>query len=151
MRKVVNSSKYEESDKLIAIFMEAEVLHRKEKDGTKKGGFFDCEYGLYTPDMEVGPFCHWKVKGITDIVGTGGHQGLEFHCEWDWLMEVIKKIELNNHFVEIVGFECLIYFHGKLARDKAKNVMIWETGDTKFDGVYLAVIKFIKWHNGKRK
>lgn len=68
-----------------------------------------------------------------------GNKGVQ----WDWLMEVVEKIETDSG-VSIVGGPvkkptCVIH----LSTLKA----ISGQGNTKIEAVYKAVVEFIKWYN----
>lgn len=73
---------------------------------------------------------------------------LEYDSSWDWLMEVIEKIEHldTGYEVCIIDKECEIgtmgYQYTRVALGKA---------NTKIEAVYIAIIQFIKWYNDKSK
>jgi len=72
--------------------------------------------------------------------------------EWNWIMPVVDKIECtpidnddnsDNFFnVMIEVFECNINGGG---------ICICESGHTKRDATYKAVVEFIKWYNNQSK
>jgi|TARA_R100000455_G_C6271697_1_gene128053 hypothetical protein len=72
-------------------------------------------------------------------------QDLAYHISWDWLMPVVEKIECttidnndnsDNFFnVMIEVFECNI---------NGGNICICESGNTKLEATYKAVVEFIK-------
>lgn len=60
---------------------------------------------------------------------------LKFHSDWNWLMQVVEKIESledNNHLMD-----CF----------KQSNKVCGLPIYTKIDKVYNACIEFIKWYN----
>lgn len=73
---------------------------------------------------------------------------LLFHTSWDWLMPVVEKIECttidnndnsDNFFnVMIEVFECNI---------NGGNICICESGNTKLEATYKAVVEFINQLN----
>ena len=72
-------------------------------------------------------------------------EDLIFHSDWNWLMEVVEKIETinDNEFIveisdcmcEITGFEDNPYFK------------ITACGGDKKDSVYNACLQFVSWYN----
>jgi hypothetical protein len=79
---------------------------------------------------------------------------LKFHTDWNWLMEVVEKIEsivweeLNDtSFNVTIGATsyCVI-------QDNNGGVIeIIGQGGTKIESVYKAVVDFIKWYNENSK
>lgn len=62
-----------------------------------------------------------------------------FRESWDWLMDVVAKIENLGLKVNIGITSCTIY--------SAKYNIEPVYADTKINAVWLAVVDFIKWHN----
>ena len=77
---------------------------------------------------------------------------LKFHSNWNWLMEVVEKIEKTTCSKLFFSFEIkkdsvsLFYSH---IDDLEKQVeMYFEWGQkTKIDNTYKVVVEFIKWYN----
>ena len=69
---------------------------------------------------------------------------LEFHSDWNWLMEVVEKIESLGYRIEIVKHICRIYLSNK-------ETIIISENTPKIEAVYNAVVEFIKWYNNKNK
>lgn len=70
---------------------------------------------------------------------------LKFHSDWNWLMEVVEKIEEieNIRFnVETSQDTCRIY-----DCENFEDIVNIEYADTKIQAVYQAVVAFINWHN----
>ena len=73
----------------------------------------------------------------------------KYHSDYNWLMEVVEKIEtskdndftvyINNDCCKISGFE--LY----------PNLHIVELSTTKIQSVYNACLEFIKWYNEQNK
>tara|TARA_R110001606_G_scaffold53872_1_gene132536 strand:- start:155 stop:496 length:342 start_codon:yes stop_codon:yes gene_type:complete len=109
-----------ESNKLIAKFMELE---------TPDGCYFE----------------HLTQEGNKELTH---HMLLQYHTSWDWLMPVVEKIECttidnddnsDNFFnVMIEVFECNI---------NGGEICICESGNTKREATYNAVVEFINEHN----
>ena len=70
---------------------------------------------------------------------------LSFHCNWEWLMPVVEKIEKLGFRVDIFALHplrqrCLIY-------DKNGKDIVGCSGDNKRETVYRAVVQFIEYYN----
>jgi hypothetical protein len=77
----------------------------------------------------------------------------QYHSSWDWLMEVVEKIENKlkwKYCVEIINnlywpsgnmYECLIYDEGNALRLEGFQ------SESKINVVWQAVIEFIQWFN----
>jgi len=65
---------------------------------------------------------------------------LKFHKNWNWLMEVVEKIEGLNYSLEInkqeeLDYQCLI--------TQKNNIIIQKFNQIKIQAVYQAVVEFI--------
>ena len=69
---------------------------------------------------------------------------LKFHSDWNWLMEVVEKIESLGYRIEIVKHICRIYLSNK-------ETIIISENTPKIESVYLACVEFIKWYNNQNK
>ena len=65
---------------------------------------------------------------------------LKFHSDWNWLMEVVEKIESLGYRIEIVKHICRVYLSDKETIIISENI-------PKIEAVYNACIEFIKWYN----
>ena len=66
---------------------------------------------------------------------------LQFHSDWNWLMQVVEKIEM-------LGFIFSIKKNwAKITKDKIALVVRWEEDKNKIEAVYNASLEFIKWYN----
>lgn len=80
----------------------------------------------------------------------------KYHESWDWLMPVVEKIEsLNITDDEGVdySFDVTISYGDCTIQDEdttRKALHIYQHGidGNKIQGVWLAVVEFIKWYNG---
>ena len=66
---------------------------------------------------------------------------LQFHSDWNCLMEVVEKIESLGFFFEIKRN------WAKITKDKIVIVVRWEEDNNKIEAVYNASVEFIKWYN----
>ena len=79
---------------------------------------------------------------------------MKYNCSWDWLMEVVEKIESlpdeeNNgaFFFEIYQDSVIIFSNGDYI-----NELIEVMGQgSRINSVYQAVIEFIQWYNQETK
>lgn len=65
-----------------------------------------------------------------------------FDDSWEWLMPVVNKIEVRDYWVDICFVQCLI---GRV-NDGGKTI-VEADGVSKIEATWLAIVKFIKWHN----
>lgn len=84
-----------------------------------------------------------------------------YHSSWDWLMPVVKKIE-NMDIVKYSLISKRNYINGneyykvQLGIDTENNTdpanfpIEVMNSHSKIEAVWLAVVEFIKWYNGKQ-
>lgn len=73
---------------------------------------------------------------------------LKYDTDWNWLMEVVDKIESLGYAHSIYG-NCTTFL-----KKGAFNELLWNDefiGNTKLKSVYISVIEFIKFYNGQNK
>lgn len=82
-----------------------------------------------------------------DTIELGMGKTICYHSSWDWLMQVIEKIE-NEGFSVLIGLQ-----HDPLITriilDQKCGEYIEGWGKTKIEGTYHAVLQFIKYLNQK--
>lgn len=73
---------------------------------------------------------------------------LKFNSDWNWLMEVVQKIES-------LGFDFAIYTGSSVSIINTKNYpfkeIVSEGHKNKIESVYNACLEFIKWYNEQKK
>ena len=77
---------------------------------------------------------------------------LKYHEDWNWLMEVVEKIEsieYGIYQVDILQEGCKILKRCCLLIDKRVGKL--ESDTTKIESVYSACVEFIKWYNEQNK
>jgi len=81
---------------------------------------------------------------------------LKFHKDWNWLMEVVDKIEglsfqkLSFNFNIQKDRVSLNYTH--VSEPKKSTEMFFEWGQkTKIENIYKIAVEFIKWYNQQNK
>jgi mRNA-degrading endonuclease YafQ of YafQ-DinJ toxin-antitoxin module len=136
-----------ENNKLIAEFMGAKY--------NKDTNFHIDKDFLWLPRYGI---CNYKSLEL----GVG--KTLEFHSNWNWLMQVVEKIDnlktpiTNNHFligkfedyeVHIQGKCIVIYAHGEVTKEVVH--LRGSESNTSIEAVYKACVEFIKWYNKKIK
>jgi len=69
-------------------------------------------------------------------------KNLKYHSDWNWLMEVVEKIEsLRNQ---------IVIFNKTAALSNVKEPSVFNDSfkaETKKQAVYNACVEFIKWYN----
>ena len=87
---------------------------------------------------------------------------LKFHSDWNWLMEVVEKIErledlerfeITNHSVNITYYQSKEnkFILNLNHRNNGLYLMGGEnTVNTKIQAVYKACLEFIKWYNEQK-
>ena len=69
---------------------------------------------------------------------------LKYHSDWNWLIEVVEKIESLGYRIEIVKHICRVYLSDKETIIISENI-------PKIEAVYNACIEFIKRNGSKFK
>lgn len=113
--------KTEENNKLIASFL-----------GWEK----DTEDSYILPDNLSDPFYKIDTRYI-----------LEFDTDWNWLMEVVDKIEsLGYGFNITIGDATVLQNHSAIY-----STLIYRIdGTKKLEAVYKTCVEFIKWYNQQK-
>ena len=112
-----------------------------EKGNKLIAGFMISNEILITPGCEYRSDS--KVKCIDDLLPEEeDYADLEYHSSWDWLMPVTDKIDIQlkngRSFIEHIDGEWWRNF---------QHVAYYNSKISKFDAVYKAIIKYIKWYN----
>ena len=100
-------------------------------------------------------FSRFKNDGIIDgynlngtlFYGTFIIEELKFNSDWNWLMEVVDKIEsikIETYKVRVdIYFNCCQIY----PTHWGELISIYGNKETKIEAVYKACVEFIKWHN----
>jgi len=72
---------------------------------------------------------------------------LKFHSDWNWLMEVVEKIESLGYSVNTSS--SMVYINGDNGIIKKPINIGFKI--TKIEAVYNACITFIEWYNEQNK
>ena len=111
-----------ENNKLIAEFMDWEIhptMFQKMQKKSIKQGF----------------------RKLSDFVFI---KDLAYHSDWNWLMEVVEKIESLDHWIEISGGLQNICLIGSINSSCESFKVVAES---KIKALYKACVEFIKWYN----
>ena len=97
-----------------------------------------------------------KFLGLTHKATKGGfmikgivvkYEKLNFHNDWNSLMEVVEKIESLGYKINNFSINNYIY----IGKDDVASVIINEPNLTKKEAFYQAVVKFVNWYNEQNK
>ena len=96
----------------------------------------------------IAEFMKWDI--LNDITYSKATKGkwieldkLKFHSNWNWLMEVVEKIESLGYYTQIDNIGCVISHDNR-------DVIVYNSR-TKIEAVYNACIAFIEWYNKQNK
>ena len=75
-----------------------------------------------------------------------------FDTDWNWLMEVVEKIETLTDINSNGCFMVLesIGFNAKFIFDDGTRILKDSKGETKIEAVYNACLEFINWYNQQK-
>jgi hypothetical protein len=126
-----------ENNKLIAEFMGFELTDR-----------------VILPETYKGEESHFSILEFMDMVRESDNlppcsiENLKFHSDWNWLMEVVEKIESlifeNDTYYNVqILSGCCVY----IISSNGDELVCSDNEQSKLDCVYNACIEFIKWWN----
>ncbi len=101
----------------------------------------------------------YLLKWKNNLVQKKDDSIFNFDSDWNWLMEVVEKIESKKIYKKEVRFSITTYAV-KIKIKKPSGAVTspcvfsaWATygGTEKLKAVYNACIEFIKWHNQQNK
>lgn len=148
----MSDPKIQELNKMIALFMGyVYVPSNDERVKEYTAGWYKKDPSKVTPMF---------TKLVKDEYLCRSHNGLRFPNDWNWLMEVVEKIEkldLSNWYdednfthvnVSIESGHCYIFV--ELNFDPGHRI----TGESNYNKkkihlVYDQVVNFIKWYNAR--
>jgi len=124
--------KTEENNKLIAEFLGWSKKINKEEEEIP---FYNLPIKFRNPN------------GIKEYIPI---EGFIFESDWNWLMEVVEKIESLGGAVCIGNCVMIIFYLTDVMGEsysKTRELI----GETKIQAVYNACVEFIKWYNEQNK
>ena len=80
---------------------------------------------------------------IDDVLTTLERPVKNYNSDWNWLMEVVEKIESLGYYVNITG----TYVSIGAIESKTNPIFIEKDSNIKIEAVYNACVEFIKWYN----
>lgn len=77
---------------------------------------------------------------------------MKYHSDWNWLMEVVEKIESLKNNESYILYDVVIFPDAVLIENREGEEIILinkskGTFTTKIEAVYNAVVEFITWYN----
>lgn len=75
--------------------------------------------------------------------------GLQYHSDWNWLMEAVEKINVLGYEVLIGRISCQI--NPISDRENPISAMVCGDISKKIEITFDAVIQFIKWYNEQKQ
>ena len=139
-------------NRLIAEFMGYEFLD----------GEFRIPHSDKTTNSNFSEWCstYGDIDGMFSVGYLLAPSNLMFHSDWNWLMEVVEKIE-SLGYRTLTENECFMITKNKLSsfdvRSKddystlfSDNYEINHYGGSKKENVYNACVEFIKWYNEQK-
>ena len=86
---------------------------------------------------------------VNGMYQTLKDEELKYNSDWNWLMEVVEKIESLTDINSNGCFMVLesIGFNAKFIFDDGTRILKDNKGESKIEAVYNACIEFIKWYN----
>jgi len=107
--------------------------------------FLGIEYSNNNETFCIPSFGFMNVKGDFQTDFTIGQ--LKFHKDWNWLMEVVEKIEsLDYNFNITSGDATVLINHGVIYQTNIYRI----DGTNKIQAVYNTCVEFIKWYNEQK-
>jgi len=101
------------------------------------------------------PNKYWELTDEQNFVSQKPypqHKDLKFHSDWNWLMQVVEKIESLGegiYQVDILQEGCRINERCKTKFDLTVSKL--SAGTTKIQAVYAAYVELIQWLNENKK
>ena len=84
----------------------------------------------------AGMYTSPKRQLVFDIKGNKySAKNLKFHKNWNWLMEVIEKIESLANDKKVIDWS-----------RQSKTIFDFKLTESKIEAVYNACIEFVKWY-----
>ena len=89
------------------------------------------------------------INSMGDWKDTFFDNQLKFHSDWNWLMQVVEKIENLSKEGETYMFS-ITKFSARVTY-KGSRIVDLPIDNTKIEAVYNACVEFIKWYNQQSK
>jgi hypothetical protein len=133
-----------ENNKIIAEFMELRSTNKciRDENGKYYDYFANSKFScIKEQEIQIESENGWGLVE-QDFLFI---EDLKFHSDWNWLMEVVQRIEdLDDCGIDIFNGSVEVYKDGK-------TIVKINTFKTKIEKVYNACVEFIKWYNEQNK
>jgi hypothetical protein len=86
---------------------------------------------------------YWTNKS-SEGFGIGELVDLQFHSDWNWLMQVVEKIESLDGHLHICDNAVFVHFPKRIKQCICINGSLKLS---KIEAVYNACLEFIEWYN----
>ena len=79
---------------------------------------------------------------------------LKYHSSWNWLMQVVEKIEnIKNEsegflFCFGIGRDFCVIKHNTITQD---HISVYSEHNSKILSVFACIVRFIDWYNSQQK
>lgn len=126
-------------NKLIAEFMGYEFID----------GEFRVPHSDKTTNSNFSEWCstYGDIDGMFSVGYLLAPSNLMFHSDWNWLIEVVEKIESLDYSIDITASNVYINH----SDDEFKQIVGFSDTYSKIEAVYNACLDFIKWYNEQNK
>ena len=92
------------------------------------------------------------VSPTSSLIGTNYIDKLLYHSDWNWLMEVVEKIESFEDENRCAKYNVNITQNFVDIYDNENSIeIVGLNTDIKIQAVYNACVEFIKWYNQQTK
>lgn len=126
-----------ENNKLIAEFLGSQYIN---KPYTDREGVINDFWHWTKPNCKIP-----HSIGIGELTTAWTIGNFHFHDDWNWLMEVVEKIEsLGSCQIDISFNWCRVGYKGETFNYDSRTHF---AKITKIEAVYNACVEFIKWYN----
>ena len=123
----------------------AEFMGRKFKAYNHNSSFNE-EFATYQECMEF--IQENKYKGYKPELYWEGRCG-QYHKDWNWLMEVIDKIEVSSIDDHTLPTVTISTKHIEIAHDKPP--ILYKRYIGRLESTWHAVVEYIRWYNDCKK
>ena len=135
-----------ENNKIIVEFMEFKQCKGIRSESGKYFDYWAKENFSCIEEQEIQIESEWGY-GLVEQDLLFAEQ-LKFHKDWNWLMEVVEKIEgLEKGKYSLITQQksCLLWDNDK--GEELEDFNSSFKAETKIEAVYNACVEFIKWYN----
>ena len=88
-----------------------------------------------------------KLNNVVKAINHYDIVDLKYHSDWNWLMQVVEKIEtIENYRFDVEIRQSVVVIFDK---DEQQDILEVDS-DTNIDAVYTACVEFVKWYNEQK-